>query len=67
MNDAVMKNADAGIINVRQRLELLYPDKYDLQIKDEEEAFIIHLKVELAELEKSQVAIDQPTTEILYA
>jgi sensor histidine kinase YesM len=36
-----------GIQNVRQRLELLYKDKYDLQIREEEKVFVVDLKVEL--------------------
>lgn len=36
-----------GIVNVRKRLDLLYPDKYQLQITSEEEVFIVNLTVEL--------------------
>jgi hypothetical protein len=36
-----------GIANVRQRLELLYKDKYDLQIREEEEVYVVDLRVEL--------------------
>ncbi|MDQ3842874.1 MAG: histidine kinase [Bacteroidota bacterium] len=34
-----------GLQNVRKRLELLYPDKYTLKITDEEEIFIVDLKL----------------------
>ncbi len=40
-----------GINNVRQRLELLYKDKYDLQIREDEEVFVVDLKVELIKVE----------------
>jgi LytS/YehU family sensor histidine kinase len=40
-----------GIINVRQRLELLYKNKFDLQIREDEEVFVVDLKVELATIE----------------
>jgi sensor histidine kinase YesM len=36
-----------GISNVRQRLELLYKEKHELQIREDEEVFIVDLKVEL--------------------
>lgn len=36
-----------GILNVRKRLELLYPGKHELSITDEEEVFIVNLRVVL--------------------
>ena len=36
-----------GISNVRRRLELLYPEKHLLTINDEEEVFIVNLKLQL--------------------
>lgn len=36
-----------GIENVRKRLEILYPKKYSLEIKDSETEFIVDLKIEL--------------------
>lgn len=36
-----------GIVNVRKRLALLYPDKHELQITSEEEVFIVNLSVAL--------------------
>jgi len=36
-----------GILNVRKRLELLYPGKHELTITDEEEVFIVNLWIEL--------------------
>ncbi len=36
-----------GIENVRRRLELLYMGKHLLNIKNEEEVFIVDLKLEL--------------------
>ena len=36
-----------GIENVQKRLALLYPGKHELVITDEEEVFIVNLKVEL--------------------
>ncbi len=36
-----------GINNVRQRLDLLYPNKYQLNIEDNETSFLVNLKIEL--------------------
>jgi len=36
-----------GIENVRKRLEILYPKKYSLDIKDSETEFIVDLKIDL--------------------
>jgi sensor histidine kinase YesM len=36
-----------GLENIRRRLELLYPDKHELTINEEEEFFIVLLKIEL--------------------
>jgi LytS/YehU family sensor histidine kinase len=36
-----------GINNVKKRLELLYPGKYDLKLADEEDFFVVSLILEL--------------------
>ncbi|MEI9911060.1 MAG: GHKL domain-containing protein [Bacteroidota bacterium] len=36
-----------GLNNVKRRLELLYPDKYQLQIKDDETVYKVDLKLEI--------------------
>lgn len=36
-----------GISNVKQRLDLLYKDKYDLQLREDDEVFIVDLWIEL--------------------
>lgn len=56
-----------GINNVRQRLELLYKDKYDLQIREEEDVFIVDLKVDLVMIPESQPGVDRTAPEIIYA
>jgi LytS/YehU family sensor histidine kinase len=56
-----------GINNVRQRLELLYKDKYELQIREEEEIFIVDLKIILVKLEGTQIVTSQSAPEISYA
>ena len=39
-----------GIENVRKRLDLLYKDRYTLQIKEDEEVFVVNLTVELVKI-----------------
>jgi len=36
-----------GIENVKKRLELIYKGKYDLQINEDEEVFVVNLRLEL--------------------
>jgi sensor histidine kinase YesM len=42
-----------GIENARRRLELLYPGRHELIIKNEEEIFIVNLKLELEKRQNS--------------
>lgn len=41
------KNSGIGLANVKNRLELLYPGKYKLQIRDENQIFSVHLNLGL--------------------
>lgn len=41
------KTAGIGINNVKKRLELLYPNKHNIRITDEEEVFIVTLRLKL--------------------
>ncbi len=36
-----------GLVNVRRRLELLYPDKHDLSVTETPNSFAVSLKLEL--------------------
>jgi len=49
-----------GIKNVRQRLDLLYKDKHELQIREDEEVFVVDLHVELIRIENREQA--EPST-----
>lgn len=42
------KVSGIGIENVRKRLEILYPKKYELHIKDIESEFIVDLRIDLS-------------------
>jgi sensor histidine kinase YesM len=57
-----------GISNVRQRLNLLYKDKYDLQIREDEEVFVVDLRVELIRIENKEQAdaLAQPQSNLTY-
>lgn len=48
------KRSGLGINNVRQRLNLLYKDKYDCQIREDEEVFAVDLRVELISITNKQ-------------
>jgi LytS/YehU family sensor histidine kinase len=61
------KKPGIGIANVRQRLELLYRDKHDLEIREEDDVFIVDLRVELVRMTEPQYATVQNAGEMLYA
>lgn len=50
-----------GLQNVRKRLELLYPNRYELQIRPEEETFLVDLALRLPEM---SVVPKQPPTPV---
>jgi len=54
--DNVERKLGIGINNVRQRLDLLYKNKYELEIREEQEVFMVDLKVELVMLEATAQA-----------
>ncbi len=47
-------SAGIGISNVKKRLELLYPGKYNLKINNGEDVFIVNLKMELEYLKQER-------------
>ena len=68
LNGNIQDKQGIGINNVSQRLNLLYKDKYDLQIREDEEVFVVDLKVELIKIKnKEQDGIPvQPQPEVVY-
>ena len=42
------KNSGIGLVNVKNRLKLLYPGKNELSVKDESGLFSVHLKLDLS-------------------
>ena len=61
------KTGGIGISNVSKRLELLYKDKYELQIRDEDEVYIVDLKINLVKLEVHQYVTSQSAPDTAYA
>ncbi len=57
-----------GITNVSQRLNLLYKDKYELQIREDEEVFVVDLQVELTRIKgkKNDDVTAQPEQTPVY-
>jgi len=43
----IKRSEGVGLKNVRRRLELLYPDKHDLEIIKKDDTFIVRLRIEL--------------------
>lgn len=67
-NEPALHRSGIGISNVRQRLNLLYNGKYNLQIRAEEEVFVVDLRVELVRLKEEQVqALAKPQPTAVYA
>ena len=55
-----------GLENVRRRLEMLYPGNYLLEIKDEEEVFIVELKLQLQKIKQKDITIPIPEKIMSY-
>ena len=54
LNGNIQEKQGIGINNVSQRLNLLYKDKYDLQIREDEEVFVVDLRVELIKIKTKE-------------
>lgn len=52
-----LNSTGIGIQNVRKRLELLYPGKHDFSITNDEEVFIVNLKIELEQKKEPNLKI----------
>jgi LytS/YehU family sensor histidine kinase len=42
-----VKKSGTGIENVKKRLELLYPSKHQLEIKNNKSEFVVNLSIEI--------------------
>ncbi|HEY0680428.1 MAG TPA: histidine kinase [Chitinophagaceae bacterium] len=54
----------SGINNVRKRLELLYPNKHELQISNEPEVFVVNLRIELTDGKPVAKTVPEPATTV---
>ena len=59
--------AGTGIENVKKRLELLYKDKYDLQINEDDEVFIVNLTLKLVMATDPTIVDTTIDTQLEYA
>jgi len=41
------RSGGIGLQNVKRRLDLLYPEQYELNIDNQPEKYIVHLKINL--------------------
>ena len=58
------KEPGIGLLNVQKRLALLYPDKHAIKITNEEDVFVIDLKIEL---EKKPATSELPMIQLMPA
>jgi sensor histidine kinase YesM len=68
-NDTPQREHGIGIRNVQQRLELLYTNKYELEVREEEDVFVVDLSVELVRMENPETALllSEPKSDVIYA
>ncbi|MEO0506679.1 MAG: hypothetical protein AAF090_11055, partial [Bacteroidota bacterium] len=52
-----IKNSGIGLANVERRLELRYPNKHFLEIKQEDQMYSVKLKVQLETIDQMQAKI----------
>jgi LytS/YehU family sensor histidine kinase len=61
-------NDDESLINVKKRLQLLYPGKHELRINTEQELLMVYLNLNLEETEQHEpTAVDITKTALNYA
>lgn len=56
-----------GLNNVKKRLELLYKDRYELQITDEPEVFVVNLRLVLWAVKQEPAMTETPVPKLNYA
>lgn len=64
---ALASSSGIGIHNVIKRLGLLYPGKHQLSIAEDEEVFIVNLKLQLEKTRAAATPVSIPTNEVLHA
>ena len=61
-NNVCKKEPGIGISNVEKRLELLYPGKHQLVITNDEDVFVVNLKIELEQIKDQPCEPSKRTT-----
>lgn len=67
LSPAHFSTTGTGLNNVKKRLELLYQDRYTLDIIDEEDAFIVNLSLRLKSLVSSETVTEITNKQVSYA
>jgi len=67
MEENSSSSTGIGLANVKKRLELLYPQKHELVINNEEEVYIVNLKLLLEKSTSSFDPLRKPTAADVYA
>ena len=66
-NTAAASSSGIGINNVIKRLGLLYPGKHQLSIANDDEVYIVNLKLQLESARPTITTVSIPTNEVLHA
>ncbi|MFN2440700.1 MAG: hypothetical protein ABR503_15965, partial [Chitinophagaceae bacterium] len=60
-------NSGTGINNAKKRLDLLYPGRYELEITDEPEVFVVNLKLTLTKTTEQVPLVENTILQPAYA
>lgn len=58
----IMENSGIGLTNVVRRLDLLYPDLYELEVFQKDGAYTVSLQLQLSSPEENIIMKELPTT-----
>jgi LytS/YehU family sensor histidine kinase len=61
------QKSGTGIKNVKKRLQLLYPDRHQIEIIDEPDVFIVNLSVSLSTLPAEAIQLEQADENMAHA
>src|SRR5262249_16898457 len=61
------QNKGIGLMNVKKRLQLLYPGRHQLDIQSTDDTFIVNMQLLLEENDFSKNKISQPDKAVAYA
>ena len=63
-DNGLQKNTGIGIMNVKKRLELLYPGRHQLSITSDTEVFVVNLKIKLDRINDQQASPVKETAQV---